>query len=300
VNLDKAAWKVVSPPPVLPIPTADALLAGWRGASRVVLVEALEGGLMNWNYKIRLSGSPEQFVLRFYDRDPSACAREARILSLVRGDVPVPQVMFGAADGAAGFPPFCVLEFIEGISLRELRRNGDAGDVAAASYDAGRLLPLLARHQFNRSGMLSPECAVTDGPFAGAGVVDVIEHFVATPLFQQRVDASLAARLLAFARRNEDGFGKRAEGATLVHGDFNSPNILVRADHGTWRVAAILDWEFAFAGSMLCDVGNMLRYERPGHPRYEPPFSRAGMKRPVCTPPLRIASRTAARSSRRR
>ena len=30
-----------------------------------------------------------------------------------------------------------------------------------------------------------------------------------------------------------------------------------------------------------------------------PPRSRAGMKRPVCTPPLRIASRTAARSSRR-
>ena len=27
--------------------------------------------------------------------------------------------------------------------------------------------------------------------------------------------------------------------------DFNSPNILVRQDRGSWRVAAILDWEFA-------------------------------------------------------
>jgi hypothetical protein len=39
-------------------------------------------------------------------------------------------------------------------------------------------------------------------------------------------------------------------------------------------VAAILDWEFAFAASTFCDIGNMLRYERPGNPRYEPHFSR--------------------------
>jgi hypothetical protein len=43
---------------------------------------------------------------------------------------------------------------------------------------------------------------------------------------------------------------------------------------GRWTVAAILDWEFAFAGSILVDIGNMLRYERPGQSRYEPHFSR--------------------------
>jgi aminoglycoside phosphotransferase (APT) family kinase protein len=65
-----------------------------------------------------------------------------------------------------------------------------------------------------------------------------------------------------------------AGGATLAHGDFNSPNILVRQEGGRWTVAAILDWEFAFAGSILVDIGNMLRYERPGQSRYEPHFSR--------------------------
>jgi len=65
---------------------------------------------------------------------------------------------------------------------------------------------------------------------------------------------------------------RRREG--LVHGDFNSPNIFVRQDGGRWVVAAILDWEFAFSGSMFADIGNMLRYERPGQSRYEPHFSR--------------------------
>jgi hypothetical protein len=48
----------------------------------------------------------------------------------------------------------------------------------------------------------------------------------------------------------------------------------VRQEGGRWTVAAILDWEFAFAGSILVDIGNMLRYERPGQSRYEPHFSR--------------------------
>jgi aminoglycoside phosphotransferase (APT) family kinase protein len=274
LSIEKATWKVISPPPDLPIATADALLADWRGASRVVDVQPLAGGIMNWNYAVRLSGSPGQVVLRFYDREPSSCAKEVHILDRVRDDVPVPSVLFAAVDGAGGYPPFCVLEFIDGISLRALRRRGDAGAVAGATYDAGRLLPRLARHRFPRSGQFSRDLTVTDGPFADASVEEVVEHFARSPLFRLRVDSSLLASVLAFARSTEGLLRQATSGPSLVHGDFNSPNILVREDRGTWRVAAILDWEFAFAASMLCDVGNMLRYERPGESRYEPHFSR--------------------------
>jgi aminoglycoside phosphotransferase (APT) family kinase protein len=271
---EKTTWKVVSPPPALPLETADRLLAGWRGARRVVQAEPLDGGIMNWNYVIRLSGSAERFVLRFYDRSPSACAKEVAVLALVRADVPVPGVLHAAVNGAEGYPPFCVLEFIDGISLRTLRRRGDETGVADAAYDAGRLLPRLSRHRFDRSGLLSPELAVTDGPFADAGLTAVIEQFVRSPRFRQRVDAALVARILDFARSNEKRLMADTEGAGLVHGDFNSPNILVRQERGAWRVAAVLDWEFTFAASIFCDIGNMLRYERPGSPRYEPHFSR--------------------------
>jgi len=118
---------------------------------------------------------------------------------------------------------------------------------------------------------------VQDGPFADASLGEVVEHFVASPLFRQRIDGSLITRIRDFvAAMGRTGLGSasRHDDAGLVHADFNSPNIFVRQDRGTWRVAAILDWEFAFAGSILCDIGNMLRYERPGQPRYEPHFSR--------------------------
>ena len=272
--LDKATWKVVSPPPFLPLAAADALLADWRGTNRVVSAEPLQGGIMNWNYDLRLSGSAERFVLRFYDRSPASCAKEVRILALVRDDVPVPRVLYANVHGTDGYPPFCLLEFIDGISLRELRRRDDTKGVADASYDAGRLLPRLSRHRFRRSGVLSAELEVQDGPFADASLADVVEQFVSSPLFRQRVDAALLARILDLVRANGDKLPGSDGDVSIVHGDFNSPNILVHEDRGSWRVAAILDWEFAFAGPMLCDIGNMLRYERPGQPRYEPHFSR--------------------------
>lgn len=272
--VDKATWKVISPPPPLPIGTADALLEAWRGASRVVSAEPLKGGIMNWNYAIRLSGSPDRFVMRFYDRQPASCAKEVRILALVGDDLPVPRVLHSDAIETRGYPPFCVLEFVDGISLRELRRRGDSKGVAEATYDAGRLLPRLTRHRFPLAGILSANVEVQDGLFSGASVADVVEHFVALPLFRRRIDAPLLAHILDRAHANDGGLPGPEDEVSLVHGDFNSPNILVREDNGAWRVAAILDWEFAFASNIFVDIGNMLRYERPGESRYEPHFSR--------------------------
>ena len=49
-------------------------------------------------------------------------------------------------------------------------------------------------------------------------------------------------------------------GANLVHADFDPANILVAEVDGKWKISAILDWEFAYSGSWLNDVANMLRY----------------------------------------
>jgi aminoglycoside phosphotransferase (APT) family kinase protein len=58
----------------------------------------------------------------------------------------------------------------------------------------------------------------------------------------------------------------------LVHSDFNPKNLLVRQHAGNWTVAAVLDWEFAFSGSPLSDVGNMLRFPADLPPGFAPAF----------------------------
>lgn len=46
----------------------------------------------------------------------------------------------------------------------------------------------------------------------------------------------------------------------LVHADFDPANIFVDKIDNVWKVSCVLDWEFAFSGSVLWDVANMLRY----------------------------------------
>ena len=44
-----------------------------------------------------------------------------------------------------------------------------------------------------------------------------------------------------------------------MHADFNPKNLLV--DPATGGVTGVLDWEFAYAGAPLGDLGNLLRFE---------------------------------------
>ena len=50
------------------------------------------------------------------------------------------------------------------------------------------------------------------------------------------------------------------EEANLTHADYDPANMLVKMVNGEYKIAAILDWEFSFAGTYLLDIGTMLRY----------------------------------------
>ncbi len=56
---------------------------------------------------------------------------------------------------------------------------------------------------------------------------------------------------------------------SLVHGDLGKRNIIVRRVSEKWKLVAVLDWEFAFSGSSLTDVGHFLRYEKTSRPLIE-------------------------------
>ena len=77
--------------------------------------------------------------------------------------------------------------------------------------------------------------------------------------------------------------------ASLVHSDLNPKNLLV--DPGTLEVTAVLDWEFAHAGSPLTDLGNLLRFEQ--QPAYRAAVL-AGWRARVPDPPPDLEEAAAA------
>jgi hypothetical protein len=77
----------------------------------VLQLEPFAGGRRNTNYQLLIAGRPEPWVLRLYTADPSACAREQRVLELVKDLVPVPEVVRSAPSAD---PPWSLVTFVVG------------------------------------------------------------------------------------------------------------------------------------------------------------------------------------------
>ena len=91
---------------------------------------------------------------------------------------------------------------------------------------------------------------------------------------RRNLGATLTQSLLSFLKNNAHYFDVLDGARSLVHSDFNGFNILVRQNKERWNVTAVLDWEFAFAGSPLVDIGNMCRYSHLHPPIFESEFIR--------------------------
>ncbi len=273
---EPARWTRAEPRRSLPAALLERMVRLALPGRRVLSAEPLGDGWRNANFKLRIEPSPETAVLRIYEHDPSLCAKEAALWRLVSGVAPVPELIFSAPRGGEDLPPFALVRWIEGVTFHELKRGGDRGAIAQAAGAAGATLAALGQFTFPRSGGIGPGPAVTAPLLEGA---DPLPRFVdlclASESSRRRVPPDLRGRTHALLWAWAARLAEEDRRACLVHGDFNRRNLLLRQTAGRWRVAAVLDWEFAVAGSPLADVGRFLRYERAAAPLAEPCFSTA-------------------------
>jgi len=277
---DAARWVRPGPRRVLPATLVERMAQTGIPGCRVVATEHLSNGFRNANFKIQLDCPPEFIVLRVYEHDASLCQKETDLMRLVRASVPVPEVLHSAPRVSDDLPPYVLLSYVEGVNLAELKLNKDASAIAQAAYSAGETLAAIGHFSFLTSGWLAAGPTVTVPLLEGA---DPLPRFVnlclASEHLQKRVRPQLRERahalMWAWARR----LAATEDDARLVHCDFGKRNLLVGSSAGKWSVAAVLDWEFAVAGSPLIDLGHFLRYERAAHPVLEPYFSRGYVDR---------------------
>jgi aminoglycoside phosphotransferase (APT) family kinase protein len=278
---DEARW-IAGPRSSLPSPALERMIHAAFPQCSAVDIQPLADGMRNSNFKLQLDHEPGTVVLRVYEHDPSLCRKELNLFRLVRGTVPVPDVLHSEPLGFPGetLPPFALLRFIEGITFRELRRSGDPEAIAQAANSAGETLAALGQFTFPRSGWLSPgtdeQLVVTRPLLEGADPAPrFVDLCLASPLLQQRMPPELRDRVHALVWSRASQLAELDGHKQLVHCDFNKRNVLVRCSptSGRWMVAAVLDWEFSVSASPLIDVANFLRYERTTRPLADPHFS---------------------------
>jgi len=270
----EARWAAAGPRRTLPANILDRIVRTACPDGRVVESTPLAGGLRNSNFILRLGRVRSPVVLRIYEHDPALCPKELDLMRMVRNSVPVPEIIHAEPRGFEDVPPFALMQFIEGISLRELVRSGDAEAIAEAAYSAGEILARIGRHDFPKPGWISSGPAVTAPLVEGANPAQrFIELCLDSPNLAERVPAKTRDRIREFVFSRSKELSRIGEERRLVHGDFYRGNLLVRRVSCRWSVVGVLDWEFAVSGSPLADLGNFLRFERASHPLAEPHFS---------------------------
>ena len=212
-------------------------------------VALVAGGKSNLTYVV--SSDAGRVVVR---RPPLAAVlptahdmeREYRVLSALQDTpVPVPRVLDLCTDTAVLGAPFYVMDYVDGLVLREEIPAGYADEPAERERIADAVVDVL----------LAIHAVPIDGSLSGFGRPDgylarQIRRW--TGQWEQSREVELPA-LDALAKDLSAQLPEQRE-TTLVHGDYRLDNMLV--DKNTpGEVLAVLDWELSTLGDPLADVG---------------------------------------------
>lgn len=201
-------------------------------------------------------------VVRIYPPGDDAAGRgeaaaevDASLLRLVRGLLPVPEVLeVRRPDRDLDTPGLLVTSLLPGERGDLLLPRLDDGGLRRAGRSVGRVAAVLGGVAMLREGPFV-DADLRIGSWGTDGLAGWVErclpalaHWTAREQDALRGLAEDAEELLATGDR-----------VCLVHSDLNPKNLLL--DPGTLEVTAVLDWEFAHAGHPASDLGNLLRFE---------------------------------------
>jgi Ser/Thr protein kinase RdoA (MazF antagonist) len=204
-------------------------------------------------FEASLHGPRLDVVLKVADprlRPESSFERAASIMELVRNRALVPTAEVLAVDESATAWPwqYLVTSHVPGRTWAQVRAQLPRSEVGGLFHDLGCIVGQLHTVRFSCCGELGRDGMVEHG----TGFIPALTHRA-----RRRIPNPLHAALFAeLLTARADLFAELVGGA-LCHEDLNPHNILVAEHGGQWRVAAILDFESAWAGQAESDLARL-------------------------------------------
>lgn len=220
----------------------------------------LAGGWSGRTFVSRLGD--ESVVVRIYPPGSRPPQVEAALLSLVRGLLPVPQVLeIRYGDDDQDLPGLLITEMLPGVRGDLLLPTLDDDRAAVAGRHLGALAADLSAIPMPRAGEFV-DADLTVRSFGGQE--QSLEAWVETHRGRLAEHGWTAAELEGLDRLAAAGEDLLIEvpRRCLVHSDLNPKNLLLDPD--SLAVTGLVDWEYAHAGHPYTDLGNLLRFEPDG------------------------------------
>jgi aminoglycoside phosphotransferase (APT) family kinase protein len=240
----------------------QSLLSPVLKGAAIAGIECVEGGLTNTLYRITLADGGASLCLRIFAAGRLSWERELKILARVSASLPVPVPLLADCGEADFGRPFLVYRWVEGITLNECRRQTSPAELLSVAEPLGRLLAGVANFSFADDLNGSP-----NDFHEGQSPMEVLFSAKAEALLhglaRKRLGAALADAMWSCLDASAVRLRELKHAASLVHGDLSGRNVLVALDEdGGWRLSGLIDWEAAFSGSSLWDVGSLFRYPK--------------------------------------
>lgn len=230
----------------------------------------LSEGCANTNYKVTFKNNRPPFVIRIYMREQSALRRELAIHQLVEHKIPVAKHYYSDDSCTVYDYPYSLIEWIDGTLMREVVLSKNKQAISDCAFEAGQYLNQLRQIKFSRGGFFDENLNVQ--PFAEAEkYLPYILNILKEPIVVESLGNELLSNVTSLVEKNADLL-MDVDNANLTHADYDPANIIVKNTGEKWKIAAILDWEFAFSGTYLMDIGLMLRYSHKLPRFYEDKF----------------------------
>ena len=242
--------------------TLNSMISQVFRGKRLIKAERTQTGLSNGTYKVEIEGITTPYFLRIFAGGSDVASKEKAIAERLRGVVPVADYIYLDASRKLIENDWAIIEWKEGVLLRDLLQRGDERQIAKVAESVGSVLARIHSHTFECPGFFARDLTIST-PFN----MDENEFisFISESLEKGETGKWLGAeateKVRSFCESHRSLISEIHEPPVLVHSDFNGLNLLVIERQDGFEVSAVLDWEFAFSGRRYVDIGNMLRYE---------------------------------------
>jgi len=194
----------------------------------------LSGGLRSVHLRVG------DVVARVDPQGSGSLRKEAALHRLVAADVRVPRVLDANES----------VLLMENVTHEELPASEQAGE------RVGRSAAAIHAHGFEHSGFFDENLEIA-APFASA--YDGLRAWGEEQLANERL-APWRVRIDAVWKAAEQRLRETSQDPVLVHADFKPANVKWLAEE---EDVVVFDWEFAWSGPALMDLGQMIRWDVP-------------------------------------
>jgi fructokinase len=247
VSLDRATVEAMCAPIGDGVALRDVVPVGEGLVNTLLRVTTTDGR----DYALRVAAPDEELGLQ---RTEHRLAAEISLLGRLACGVPVPRPIVTDLHGALHGFAFAIYPWIDGMTLNACRRQHGSAALQSLAEPLGTVSATIAAAPGIDRSIVSERSSVSDA-------LDLADRHLRSSLVRERLGSVAADALRARLDAHRTALDYLDRHTGLVHGDFSGRNIIVSARvRETWEIAGVLDWENAFLGSPLWDVGSLFRY----------------------------------------